>query len=77
MSAAASARYPHLFSPIRLGPLELPHRAVMSGHGMLLADQLVSDAHIAYAAARARGGAALIGLQSEPVHKTEIGRAHV
>jgi 2,4-dienoyl-CoA reductase (NADPH2) len=51
----------------------------MSGHGMLLADQLVSDAHIAYAATRARGGAALVGLQSEPVHKTghHYGERHI
>ncbi len=70
MTPAAALRYPTLFSPIRLGPLELAHRAVMSGHGMLLTDTLVNDHHVAYAARRARGGAALIGLQSEPVHRT-------
>ena len=79
MPTPAALRYPHLLSPVRLGPLELPHRAIMSGHGMLLADQLVSDAHIAYAATRARGGAALVGLQSEPVHKTghHFGERHI
>ena len=79
MTRTAAQRYPNLFSPIRLGPLELPHRAVMSGHGMLLADQLVSEHHIAYAARRAQGGAALVGLQSEPVHKTghHYGERHI
>ena len=79
MTTDAATRYPQLFSPIRLGPLALPHRVVMSGHGMLLADQLVTDAHIEYAAARARGGAALVGLQSEPVHKTghHYGERHI
>ena len=26
--------YPHLFSPLSVGPLTLPHRAIMSAHGM-------------------------------------------
>jgi len=66
----AERRYPTLFSPISLGPLTLPHRLIMSGHGMLLADQLVNDDYVAYIAERARGGAAMVGLQSEPVHPT-------
>ena len=56
MTAAVSARYPQLCSPIRLGPLELPHCAVTSGHGMLLAGHVATGAQIEVAASRARGG---------------------
>lgn len=31
---AAEDRYPHLLSPVDLGPLRLSARVVMSGHGM-------------------------------------------
>jgi 2,4-dienoyl-CoA reductase-like NADH-dependent reductase (Old Yellow Enzyme family) len=77
--ADAASRYPSLFSPISLGPLALPHRVIMSGHGLLLSDQVVSDAYVGYIAARARGGAAMVGLQSEPVHSSghHYGERHI
>ena len=68
--ADAARRYPSLFRPVVLGPLELPHRVTMSGHSMLLADQVAGDDYVEYIAARARGGAAMVGLQSEPVHRS-------
>lgn len=62
--------YPRLFSPIRLGPLELPHRVVMPGHSMLHGEGgLVSERLRAYFRARARGGAALLTLESAPVQE--------
>jgi 2,4-dienoyl-CoA reductase (NADPH2) len=64
----ATSRYPNLFSPIRLGPLELRHRAVMSGHGMNFSRHVVSSRQHAYFVARARGGAALLTVNSTPVH---------
>ncbi|MBT4739436.1 MAG: hypothetical protein HOO09_03545, partial [Rhodospirillaceae bacterium] len=50
--------FPHLLSPIKLGPITLRHRAVLSGHGMALGDGQVgiSDRFHAYLMARAKGG---------------------
>jgi len=78
-AGGAAGRYPSLFSPIVLGPLALPHRVIMSGHGLLLADQVAGDDYIEYVAARARGGAAMVGLQSEPVHRSghHYGERHI
>jgi len=72
MTSIASVRYPHLFSPIKLGPMTLRHRATMSGHGMHLGDGSggVSEALRAYVVTRARGGAALLGTESAPIHDT-------
>ncbi len=66
--------YKHLFSPVRLGPMTLKNRVVMSGHHMGLAD---SDGRVgprlhAYMVARAQGGAAMVGLESSPVHVSSI-----
>lgn len=60
--------YPHLFSPLRLGSFEVPHRAFMSSITNQLADTLVDDRLLAFIGERARGGAALITLGSAPVH---------
>lgn len=50
-----------LFSPIRIGSIELRNRIVMSAHGYRLAhDNLPSQRLLAYYEARARGGAALL-----------------
>ena len=40
----------------------------MSGHGLNLADTVVNDEQRVYIAERARGGAAMVGLNSAPVH---------
>jgi 2,4-dienoyl-CoA reductase-like NADH-dependent reductase (Old Yellow Enzyme family) len=62
-------RYPHLLSPISLGPVTLRNRSMISAHGMGLADgaNSVSERYHAYLAERARGGAALLGMESAPV----------
>jgi 2,4-dienoyl-CoA reductase (NADPH2) len=65
----AAAAYPHLFSPGRIGSLDLRNRIVMCPMGDRLAngDGSVSDAHRAYFEARARGGAGLLLLGSVAV----------
>jgi len=70
-------QFPHLLSPITLGPITLRHRAVMSGHGMALGDGQVgiSDRFQAYLMARARGGAAMVGSESAPVHQSTVSRS--
>jgi 2,4-dienoyl-CoA reductase-like NADH-dependent reductase (Old Yellow Enzyme family) len=72
-------RYPRLLSPLRIGPVELAHRAVMSAHGMGLGagGPGVSDRYRAYLVERARGGAAMVGVESAPVHRTTFSRSLV
>jgi 2,4-dienoyl-CoA reductase-like NADH-dependent reductase (Old Yellow Enzyme family) len=55
--------FPHLFSPIRIGPLELPNRIVITSHGASEAFRNAAmnpDAYIEYLRRRAAGGAGLI-----------------
>lgn len=76
---SATEHYPLLTSPLRLGPVELKHRFVMSAHGMGLggAGPGVSERYQQYLLARARGGAALVGIESAPVHWTTYSRSLV
>ena len=69
--------FPNLLSPIKLGPITLRHRAVLSGHGMALGDGQVgiSDRFHAYLMARAKGGAAMVGSESAPVHTSTVSRS--
>jgi len=62
--------YPSLFSPINLGPVELQHRVVIPGHSMVHGDSsgLISDRYHSYLVTRAEGGAALVGIESAPIH---------
>lgn len=71
------ASYPNLLSPITIGPMTLRHRAVLSGHGMALGDGQVgiSDRFHAYLMARAKGGAAMVGSESAPVHASTSSRS--
>ena len=64
--------YPALFSPLRLGPVELKNRATMAAHGMRLGDDsgVISPRHQAYIIARAKGGASLVSASALPVHPT-------
>lgn len=63
-SPSSAARFPLLFSPLRLGPLEIRNRIFSSGHDTVMAEHsLVSDQLIAYQAARAAGGVGLIVVQ--------------
>jgi 2,4-dienoyl-CoA reductase-like NADH-dependent reductase (Old Yellow Enzyme family) len=79
MATDATAPWPHLFSPLRVGPVTLAHRAIMSAHGMGLGagGPGVSERYHAYLVERARGGAAMIGMESAPVHPSTFSRSLV
>ncbi len=66
--------YPHIFRPLDIGSITLRNRVVMSGHHMGLGDGRggVGDRLHAYMVERARGGAAMVGLESSPVHPSSI-----
>jgi 2,4-dienoyl-CoA reductase-like NADH-dependent reductase (Old Yellow Enzyme family) len=54
-------RYPHVFSPIRLGPIEIPNRFYFSPHGLALTvGTKPSDDLVHYKAARVKGGCGLV-----------------
>jgi len=61
---------PHLTSPVSLGPVDLRNRVVVPGHSMVHGDSSggITDKYRAYLTARAKGGAALIGIESAPIH---------
>lgn len=60
-----------LFTPIKLGPLELKNRLVSAPHGTCLGfDNLVTEGHEAYYVTKARGGVGLIIMESTRVHPT-------
>ncbi len=64
----------HLFSPIRLGRLEIRNRIVLTGHGTGMGrDFRPDDAMIAYYEERARGEVGLIMLGSQQVHPSSPG----
>lgn len=68
--------FPLLFSPFEIRGTEFRNRIFFSGHGTRLADGAPSEELIAYHAARARGGAALIVTEAVGVHETSyyVGR---
>jgi 2,4-dienoyl-CoA reductase (NADPH2) len=73
MPSATASRYPNLLAPIGLGPIRLKNRAVMSGHHLGLGDGSggVGERLHRYIVA-ARGGAAMVGIESCPVHPSSI-----
>lgn len=65
--------FPMLCSPITLGSLTLKNRAYMSGHSMLLSDTAgVTGRYREYLLERARGGAAMVGIESAPVQLSSV-----
>jgi 2,4-dienoyl-CoA reductase-like NADH-dependent reductase (Old Yellow Enzyme family)/thioredoxin reductase len=58
--------FPHLFSPARIGSLELPNRIVFAATSSELADDegVVTDEMVEYYAERARGGAGLLVVEA-------------
>lgn len=62
--------YPRLFSPLQVGPLTLRNRVVIPAHTMFLGepDGTIGDRYRAYLVERAAGGAAVVGVESSPVH---------
>ena len=67
----------HLFSPLRLGPVELQNRIVSTAHQTtLVRDHLPTDDFVAYHDARARGGAGLIVLEATAVDQSGVLTGH-
>jgi 2,4-dienoyl-CoA reductase-like NADH-dependent reductase (Old Yellow Enzyme family) len=74
----ARTGFPHLFSPLRIGPHTLKNRIFSSGHDTVMAqDGAVTDRLIAYHEARAAGGVGLIVLQVVGVHESARYTSHV
>jgi len=70
----ASQLLQNLFTPIRLGKLEIRNRITLTGHGTGMGrDFRPDDQMIAYYAQRARGEVGLIMLGSQQVHPTSPG----
>jgi mycofactocin system FadH/OYE family oxidoreductase 2 len=65
------SEFPHLFSPLRLGPVEVRNRVVSTAHGTNLAvGHLPTERMARYHAERARGGVGLIVFEASSVHPT-------
>jgi 2,4-dienoyl-CoA reductase-like NADH-dependent reductase (Old Yellow Enzyme family) len=63
--------FEHLFTPLRIGPVEARNRIVSSGHDTVMAvNGVPGDQLIAYHEARARGGVGLIVVQVAGVHQS-------
>jgi 2,4-dienoyl-CoA reductase-like NADH-dependent reductase (Old Yellow Enzyme family) len=63
--------FPLLFSPLRVGPLRLRNRVVSTAHLTGFAKGgLPTSRHVDYYGEKARGGVALVVLESLPVHPT-------
>lgn len=63
--------FPHLFSPVRIGPIDIRNRILSTGHmTCMLAGGLPTDQFVAYHEARAHGGCGLIVTESAAVHPT-------
>ncbi|HET7899999.1 MAG TPA: FAD-dependent oxidoreductase [Candidatus Nanopelagicales bacterium] len=72
------SRFPHLFAPLRLGPVQVRNRIVSSGHDTVMAvDGVPSDQMVAYQEARAAGGVGLIVVQVAGVHPSARYTSHV
>lgn len=66
-----SSRYPHLFTPIDIGPKQAKNRVWMTAHStQLVKDHNFSQAHIDYYAERAKGGVGVITMEAMAVHPT-------
>jgi 2,4-dienoyl-CoA reductase-like NADH-dependent reductase (Old Yellow Enzyme family)/thioredoxin reductase len=66
-----------LFSPLRIGPVDLPNRIVSTAHQTTLVhDHLPTDDFVAYHEARARGGVGLIVLEATAVDATGLLTSH-
>ncbi len=71
-------QFPNLFSPLRIGRVEVANRISFSAHLTNLADDgLPSDRLMHYLAARARGGAGLIITEEQSVHPTDRAYEHL
>lgn len=70
-------RLERLFSPLGVGPVELPNRIVSTAHQTTLVhEHLPTDDFVAYHEARARGGTGLIVLEATAVHASGLLTPH-
>ncbi|MHB0979905.1 MAG: mycofactocin system FadH/OYE family oxidoreductase 2 [Thermoleophilia bacterium] len=70
--------FPLLFSPLRIGRVEVPNRISFSAHLTNLAENGLPNARLTeYLAARARGGAGLIITEEQSVHPTDRAYEHL
>lgn len=68
-----SKLFPHLFSPVQIGPRTLRNRIVFGAHTANMAeDGLPGERHVAYYAERAIGGAGMIVVEPMPVHPAAV-----
>lgn len=74
----STERFPHLFSPLRVGNVTLKNRIFSTGHDTTLPTNFVpNDALVAYHRARAEGGVGLIVMQVAGVHETARYTSHL
>jgi 2,4-dienoyl-CoA reductase-like NADH-dependent reductase (Old Yellow Enzyme family)/thioredoxin reductase len=67
----------HLFSPLAIGPVEIPCRIVSASHQTTLVhDHLPTDDFVAYQAARAQGGVGLIIMEAVAIAPTGLLTSH-
>ncbi|MCK1788596.1 FAD-dependent oxidoreductase [Pseudomonas violetae] len=68
-------RYPHLFSPLRVGNITIRNRLMQTAHakGFHAADGLTNNRDIYYQAERAKGGAGLLVTGARHVHPQSTG----
>ncbi len=73
-----TTQFPHLFSPLTIGPVTIKNRIVSTGHDTcLITDGTPNERMVAYHRARAEGGAGLVVLQVAAVHPTAHYTTHV
>ena len=66
-------RFPHLLSPLTIGRVTVRNRAFSSAHGTGFAvNGLLSERHIEYHRARARGGIGLIVIEATAIDDAPI-----
>ncbi len=75
MPADRSGEFPHVLSPLDLGPIRLRNRIVVPAHTTNFGEHhLPSQRHLDYHVARARGGVGAIIFESIRVHLNSLGR---
>lgn len=78
MTSPMEPAFPHLFTPLRIGPVVLKNRVVSTGHDTVMSDEgRVTERLLAYHEARAAGGAGLVVVQVAGVHPTARYTSHV
>ena len=71
-------QFPHLFSPLTVGTLEIKNRIFSTGHQTnMVQGGLPTDRMVAYQEAKAAGGAGLVILEAARMHETAAGPGHI